>query len=199
MDKLTAYKVLGLNSDANLDMIKGAYASLSKKYHPEDNPEEFQSIHEAYVILTRKNRNISRLTGTYDVHSFEEINEKYTFEQSEEKYKKQDVNEFDFEESIRKAEEEVERLHEEQERLRLEKEKEEAEKRRIKQENLDKEKERLLEEARQEFARKQEEERLEYERKQEAYKKETSTDRFVILGGVVGAIIFLLIKTIFQF
>jgi len=45
MDQLTAYKILGLNDDASTDMIKEAYASLSKKYHPEDNSEEFQHIH----------------------------------------------------------------------------------------------------------------------------------------------------------
>ena len=56
MDQLTAYKVLGLESGASVEEVKEAYARLSKEYHPEENPEEFQQIHEAYVTLTRGGR-----------------------------------------------------------------------------------------------------------------------------------------------
>lgn len=56
MDKLAAYRVLGLNENASLEEIKEAYAALSKEYHPEENPEEFQMLHEAYVTLTRRGR-----------------------------------------------------------------------------------------------------------------------------------------------
>ena len=56
MDQLTAYKVLGLESGASVEEVKEAYAKLSKEYHPEENPEEFQQIHEAYVTLTRGGR-----------------------------------------------------------------------------------------------------------------------------------------------
>lgn len=56
MDKLAAYKVLGLEEGASVEAIKEAYAALSKEYHPEENPEEFQLLHEAYVTLTRGNR-----------------------------------------------------------------------------------------------------------------------------------------------
>ena len=56
MTKNKAYEVLGISSDASTEEIKAAYAELSKKYHPEENPEEFQQIHEAYRILIRGNR-----------------------------------------------------------------------------------------------------------------------------------------------
>ena len=56
MDKLTAYQILGLDSNASIEEVKEAYARLSKEYHPEENPEEFQQLHEAYVILTRGGR-----------------------------------------------------------------------------------------------------------------------------------------------
>lgn len=56
MDKLTAYKILGIDAKASTEAIKAAYAELSKKYHPEENPEEFQQLHEAYRILVRGNR-----------------------------------------------------------------------------------------------------------------------------------------------
>lgn len=56
MDQLTAYRVLGLAPDSTQEEVKEAYASLSKKYHPEEHPEEFQRIHEAYSFLTRRRR-----------------------------------------------------------------------------------------------------------------------------------------------
>ena len=53
MTRSKAFEVLGLDSNATTEEIKTAYAELSKKYHPEENPKEFQEIHEAYVTLTR--------------------------------------------------------------------------------------------------------------------------------------------------
>ena len=63
MDKLAAYRVLGLEESASIDEIKEAYAALSKEYHPEENPEEFQLLHEAYVTLTRGNRRQQRFVA----------------------------------------------------------------------------------------------------------------------------------------
>lgn len=60
MDKLTAFHVLGLDSNVSIEEVKEAYARLSKEYHPEENPEEFQQIHEAYVTLTRGGRRANR-------------------------------------------------------------------------------------------------------------------------------------------
>lgn len=62
MDKLSAYSILGLDRDASLGEIKDAYARLSKEYHPEENPEEFQRIHEAYTTLTRRGRRANHTT-----------------------------------------------------------------------------------------------------------------------------------------
>ena len=56
MDQLTAYKVLGLEPGASPEEVKEAYATLSKKYHPEEHPEEFQKIHDAYATLARGRR-----------------------------------------------------------------------------------------------------------------------------------------------
>ena len=55
-----AYKVLELENNASIEEVKAAYARLSKEYHPEENPKEFQQIHEAYVILTRGGRRANR-------------------------------------------------------------------------------------------------------------------------------------------
>lgn len=62
MDKLTAYRILGLANNASIEEVKEAYARLSKEYHPEENPEEFQQIHEAYTTLTRRGRRASQAT-----------------------------------------------------------------------------------------------------------------------------------------
>jgi molecular chaperone DnaJ len=56
------YKVLGLNSDASNEEIKKAYRKMSKKYHPDLNPndkeaeEKFKKVVEAYEILTGKQK-----------------------------------------------------------------------------------------------------------------------------------------------
>lgn len=56
MDQLTAYQILGLVQGSTLEEIKAAYATLSKQYHPEEDTEKFQEIHEAYMTLTRRRR-----------------------------------------------------------------------------------------------------------------------------------------------
>ena len=61
MTRSKAYEVLGIESNASIEEIKTAYAELSKKYHPEENPKEFQEIHEAYISLVRQTRNYNRM------------------------------------------------------------------------------------------------------------------------------------------
>ena len=49
------YEILGVSKDANSDDIKKAYRNLSKKYHPDVNPQgeqKFKEIAEAYSILS---------------------------------------------------------------------------------------------------------------------------------------------------
>lgn len=42
------WKILGIDPTTDIKVIKTAYAKLAKQYNPEENPEEFQRIHEAY-------------------------------------------------------------------------------------------------------------------------------------------------------
>ena len=49
------YKILGVDKKSTKDEIKKAYRSLSKKYHPDVNPdgdEKFKEIAEAYEVLS---------------------------------------------------------------------------------------------------------------------------------------------------
>lgn len=56
------YDILGLKQGANDEEVKKAYRTLSKKYHPDLNPdnkeaeEKFKQIVEAYEILTGKQK-----------------------------------------------------------------------------------------------------------------------------------------------
>ena len=58
------YSILGLNEGATADEVKKAYRKMSKKYHPDLNPnnkeaeEKFKQISEAYGILTGKQNQI---------------------------------------------------------------------------------------------------------------------------------------------
>lgn len=42
------YDILGIDRDADKKIIKKAYAELVKQYHPEEHPEEWKRIHDAY-------------------------------------------------------------------------------------------------------------------------------------------------------
>lgn len=42
------YEILGVDRNADTQTIKKAYAKLVKQYHPEEHPEEWKRIHDAY-------------------------------------------------------------------------------------------------------------------------------------------------------
>lgn len=59
MAKRDYYEVLGVNKNASQDEIKKAYRTLSKKYHPDLNPDnkeeataKFREVAEAYEVLS---------------------------------------------------------------------------------------------------------------------------------------------------
>lgn len=52
------WKILGIAPTSDIKEIKKAYAVLAKKYNPEEHPEEFQRIHDAYKAATRYARSV---------------------------------------------------------------------------------------------------------------------------------------------
>ncbi|SJZ89744.1 DnaJ domain-containing protein [Anaerorhabdus furcosa] len=58
MIKSSALQLLGLKENASKREIKKAYARLLIKYHPEENPDEFKLIHEAYVSLQENSNDL---------------------------------------------------------------------------------------------------------------------------------------------
>lgn len=97
MTRSKAYEVLGLETSASTEEIKTTYAELSKKYHPEECPKEFQEIHEAYVTLTRHGTNIS-LKRILFLHETKKIFDEYMEQDTE------DELEYDFEAAIQYGE-----------------------------------------------------------------------------------------------
>ena len=57
------YEILEVHHKASSEIIKNAYRTLAKKYHPDHNPgnkaaeEKFKEINEAYEII-KKDRGI---------------------------------------------------------------------------------------------------------------------------------------------
>src|SRR5258708_9525999 len=62
MAKRDYYEVLGVNRDADEEVIKKAYRRLAMKHHPDRNPDNpkaeelFKEAKEAYEILTDANK-----------------------------------------------------------------------------------------------------------------------------------------------
>lgn len=103
MDQLTAYRILRLEPGCSLEEVKAAYAALSKEFHPEEQPEEFQRIHEAYRLLIKGSRRQRSSDGNNYDQDFHEV-----LRRTEERlWKEQSQQELNFDEILRQAEEEL--------------------------------------------------------------------------------------------
>ena len=58
---MNCFTVLGIEPTTEKKTIKRAYAAKSREFHPEEHPEEFQRIHDAYEeALAWAERNAGR-------------------------------------------------------------------------------------------------------------------------------------------
>lgn len=71
------WEVLGITATHDIKKIKRAYAKMLTKYHPEDNPEKFLEIQEAYKYAIRyaKNSNDYNYDGNKNI-AFPKVTEK---------------------------------------------------------------------------------------------------------------------------
>ena len=65
-----AYRILGIEPGSDIKEVKKAYASLIKQYHPEENPEEWRKIHDAYTFLSKFLNAGTKSNGTETVSTF---------------------------------------------------------------------------------------------------------------------------------
>lgn len=72
MDKLTARKLLGVEVNADIREIKKAYARKVKEVHPEEDPEGFKQINEAYEFLKQTSTQIHHNTFEEEVFTKKE-------------------------------------------------------------------------------------------------------------------------------
>lgn len=50
---MSMWQVLGISPTADVAAIKRAYAEKSRRFHPEEHPDEFRALHDAYRQATR--------------------------------------------------------------------------------------------------------------------------------------------------
>ena len=81
-----AYRILGIEPGSDINEVKKAYASLIKQYHPEENPDEWKKIHDAYTLLCKFLKVIPKTSGTEGVVVFDndDIPEKAGFSEEAE-------------------------------------------------------------------------------------------------------------------
>ena len=112
MDKAQAYAVLRIEPGCTQEEIKEAYAALSRQYHPEEYPEEFQQIHDAYRMLRRREQRHHTIhpvtvTGTKETSSGVSAEQELE-EQTENPEQSEAVPQYDFDEVIEEEQREEE-------------------------------------------------------------------------------------------
>ena len=79
LDLNEAFKILEIDLTTHKKTIKAAYSRILKKYHPEEFPDKFIQINEAYKKTLEYAENYSsryRTENKNDYNNFENIEEK---------------------------------------------------------------------------------------------------------------------------
>lgn len=70
---MNCWKVLGIEPTSDKKEIKKAYARLLKQYHPEENPEEFKQIQEAYQQCLHPDQEIESVSYKQNIKIKQDI------------------------------------------------------------------------------------------------------------------------------
>ena len=70
---MNCWKVLGIEPTSDKKEIKKAYARLLKQYHPEENPEEFKQIQEAYQQCLHPDQEVESVSYEQNVDIKQDI------------------------------------------------------------------------------------------------------------------------------
>lgn len=70
---MNCWDVLGIEPTQDKKEIKKAYARLLKQYHPEENPEEFKQIQEAYQQCLHPNQEIESVSYEQNIEIKQDI------------------------------------------------------------------------------------------------------------------------------
>ena len=70
---MNCWKVLGIEPTSDKKEIKKAYARLLKQYHPEENPEEFKQIQEAYQQCLHPDQEIESVSYKQNIEIKQDI------------------------------------------------------------------------------------------------------------------------------
>ena len=70
---MNCWEVLGIEPTSDKKEIKKAYARLLKQYHPEENPEEFKQIQEAYQQCLHPDQEIESVSYEQNIESKQDI------------------------------------------------------------------------------------------------------------------------------
>ena len=90
------WEILNIEPTRDKAAIKRAYALLARKYNPEDEPEKFQELHEAYkmALFLADNTNVS-IADPEEIKEPEDLDEDGPFEHDEEDDEEEN-DDFDF-------------------------------------------------------------------------------------------------------
>jgi len=80
---MDVWEILQIESTANKEEIQKAYARLITLYHPEEYPDEFKKIYQAYRLALRTVKNKTKVILGEDKKSLEKITSKTSFQQIE--------------------------------------------------------------------------------------------------------------------
>lgn len=85
------YKILGIEYTEDLSVVKKAYASTIANHHPEEDPEGWKKVHEAYISISKYLKSLNKpvkrpmpdLNCERDVQAKIHVKEEVSFVQSE--------------------------------------------------------------------------------------------------------------------